>query len=124
MRSWEAVLEVVDRVEDFSSNLTATMVYHEDWAVTSFDMGQLGSSAHALATADDPVHALHRKMLVPHLSAKRVRVIEEFADGTAIRLWDENLDAGQIEWMSAMANRLPMMVSPSCLACRRTTSTS
>jgi len=108
--SWEAVLEAVDRVDDFSSNLTATMVYHEDGAITPFDMGEPGSSAHALATADDPVHALHRKILLPHLSAKRVRVIEEFAARTANRLWDENLHAGQIEWMSAMANRLPMIV--------------
>ena len=108
--SWEAVLEAVDRVDDFSSNLTATMVYREDGTITPFDMGEPGSPAHALATADDPVHALHRKILLPHLSAKRVRVIEEFAARTANRLWDENLHAGQIEWMSAMANRLPMMV--------------
>ncbi|MBV9352382.1 MAG: cytochrome P450, partial [Mycobacterium sp.] len=36
--------------------------------------------------------------------------IEEFATHTADRLWDENLHDGRIEWMSAMANRLPMMV--------------
>ncbi|GLV12283.1 hypothetical protein MyChFU_56030 [Mycobacterium intracellulare subsp. chimaera] len=63
-----------------------------------------------LATADDPVHAMHRKILLPHLSAKRVRIIEGFAAQTADRLWDENLRDGHIEWMSAMANRLPMMV--------------
>jgi cytochrome P450 family 144 len=108
--SWDAVLEAVDRVEDFSSNLTATMVYHDDGTVTPFDMGPPGGPAHALATADDPVHAIHRKILLPHLSAKRVRIIEEFAAHTADRLWDENLHDGQIEWMSAVANRLPMMV--------------
>ena len=107
---WDAVVEAVDRVEDFSSNLTATMVYHDDGTVTPFDMGPPGGPAHALATADDPVHAMHRKILLPHLSAKRVRVIEEFAADTADQLWDENLHNGQIEWMSAMANRLPMMV--------------
>ncbi len=107
---WDAVLDAVDRVGDFSSNLTATMVYHEDHTITAFDMGQPGSPVHALATADDPVHALHRKILLPHLSARRVRVIEEFAARTAHRLWDENLCDGQIEWMSAVANRLPMMV--------------
>jgi cytochrome P450 len=63
-----------------------------------------------LATADDPTHAVHRKILLPHLSAKRVRVIEEFASELAQRLWDDNLHKGQIEWMAAMANRLPMMV--------------
>jgi cytochrome P450 len=44
------------------------------------------------------------------LSAKRIRIIEEFAARTAERLWAENLQDGQIEWMSAVANRLPMMV--------------
>lgn len=107
---WDAVMEVVNRVEDFSSNLTATMVYHDDGTVTPFDMGPLGGPQNALATADDPVHDAHRKLLLPHLSARRVNVIEEFAQDTARRLWSEGLADGQIEWMSAMANRLPMMV--------------
>ena len=107
---WDAVMEAINRVEDFSSNLTATMVYHDDGTVTPFDMGPLGGPQHALATADDPVHDAHRKILVPHLSARRIRVIEEFAQDTARRLWSEGLVDGQIEWMSAMANRLPMMV--------------
>jgi cytochrome P450 family 144 len=107
---WDALLEAVERVQDFSSNLTATMVYHDDGTVTPFDMSPPGDSSHALAIADDPVHAMHRKILLPHLSAKRIRIIEEFAADTADRLWDENLHDGQIEWMSAIANRLPMMV--------------
>lgn len=106
---WDAIMEVVNHVEDFSSNLTATMVYR-DGTVTPFDMGPLGGPQHALATADDPVHDAHRKLLLPHLSAKRIRVIEEFAEASAIHLWSEALVGGQIEWMSAMANRLPMMV--------------
>ena len=107
---WDALLEAVERVQDFSSNLTATMVYHDDGTVTPFDMSPPGDPSHALAIADDPVHAMHRKILLPHLSAKRIRIIEEFAADTADRLWDENLRDGQIEWMSAIANRLPMMV--------------
>lgn len=107
---WKAVIEAVNRVDDFSSNLTATMVYHDDGTVTPFDMGPLGGPMHALATADDPLHAMHRKLLLPHLSARQVRVIEEFAEATAQRLWSEARVDGQIEWMSAMANRLPMMV--------------
>jgi cytochrome P450 len=107
---WDAVIDAVNRVEDFSSNLSATMVYHEDGTIASFPMIEAGSPNHALATADDPAHAIHRKILLPHLSAKRVRIIEEFASHVAERLWDENLHEGRIEWMSAMANRLPMMV--------------
>jgi cytochrome P450 family 144 len=107
---WDAVQEAVDRVDDFSSNLTATMVFHADGTVTPFDMGPAGGAAHALATADDPAHAMHRKILLPHLSAKRVRIIQEFAARTADGVWEQNLHNGQIEWMSAIANRLPMMV--------------
>lgn len=108
--TWDALVEAVERVDDFSSNLTATMVYHPDGTVTPFDMGPPGSPIHTLATADDPVHAQHRKLLLPHLSAKKVRTIEEFAIGTADRLWAANLRDGRIEWLGAVANRLPMMV--------------
>jgi cytochrome P450 len=107
---WDAVTDAVTRVEDFSSNLTATMVYHDDGTVTAFPMGEPGAAIHALATADDPTHARQRKILLPHLSAKRIRIIEEFAARTADRLWVENLQDGRIEWMGAVANRLPMMV--------------
>jgi len=107
---WDAVQEAVDRVQDFSSNLTATMVFGTDGTVHPFTMGAPGASSHALATADDPAHAAHRRMLLPHLSAKRVRIIEDFAAATAERLWDEHLSGGHIEWMGAVANRLPMMV--------------
>jgi cytochrome P450 len=107
---WDAIVEAVTRVEDFSSNLTATMVYREDGSVTAFGMGEPGAPHHVLATADDPVHAYHRKLLLPHLSAKRVQIIEEFARHTAQQLWTDALGDARIEWMSAMANRLPMMV--------------
>lgn len=107
---WDAVVDAVQRVEDFSSNLTATMVYHDDGTITPFPMMEAGSPHHALATADDPIHAVHRKILLPHLAAKRVRIIEQFAGEVAQRLWVEGLRDGRIEWMSAIANRLPMMV--------------
>lgn len=107
---WDAVVDAVSRVEDFSSNLTATVVFDEGGSVNPFPMIPLGDPAHALATADDPAHAVHRKILLPHLSARRVQVIEEFAAKTAHELWSESLSDGRIEWMSAIANRLPMKV--------------
>jgi cytochrome P450 family 144 len=107
---WDAVIDAVNRVEDFSSNLTATMVFHDDGTVTPLEMMEAGSPSHPLATADDPIHAVHRKILLPHLSAKRVRIIEQFAGEVAERLFSEALRDGRIEWMSAVANRLPMMV--------------
>ncbi len=107
--SWDAVSDVIARPTDFSSNLTATMTF-QDGKVGEFPMGELGSEVQALATADDPIHAVHRKMLVPQLTARRINTLESFIADTARRLLDEGLRGGTIEWMSAMANRLPMMV--------------
>lgn len=107
---WDAVNDVIGRPEDFSANLTATMTYAADGSVKAFGMDPLDGPTHVLATADDPAHAVHRKLLVRQLSARRIRAIEQFAADTAVRLWDEALRDGHIEWMDAMANRLPMMV--------------
>jgi cytochrome P450 len=108
--SWDAVNEVIGRPEDFSSNLTATMTYTPENGVGAFEMEGFGGSSHVLATADDPIHAVHRKMLVPQLAAKRIRATERFVADTAASLWHGGGAGGRIEWMSAMANRLPMMV--------------
>jgi hypothetical protein len=106
---WDAVNDVIARPGDFSSNLTASMTY-QDGAVGAFEMAGLGDAMHVLATADDPSHAVHRKTLLPQLAAKRMRTVEPFLAETVGRLWAANFRDGQIEWMSAVANRLPMMV--------------
>ena len=108
--SWEAVNEAVARCGDFSSNLTATMMYRPGGIVAAFDIGEIGGAVQALATADEPAHSLHRKSLLPQLAAKRIRAFGPFISETAAHLWTTNVDGGRIEWMSAMANRLPMMI--------------
>ena len=108
--SWNAINDVINRPQDFSSNLTATMTYTADGAVMPFEMDGLGGPTQILATADDPAHALHRKMVVPQLSAKRIRAMESFIAETFDRLWTDGVHNGRIEWMSALANRLPMMI--------------
>jgi cytochrome P450 family 144 len=108
--SWDAVVDVITRVDEFSSNLTATMVYQPDGTITPFTMAPIGDPSHALAVADDPVHAVHRKLLLPQLAAKKIRALEAFVADTADRLWIDGLRGGRIEWMGAVANRLPMIV--------------
>ncbi|ORV14810.1 cytochrome P450 [Mycobacterium celatum] len=108
--SWDAVNDVIARPDDFSSNLTATMIYQPDGTVAAFPVGELGGPTQALATADDPAHAVHRKMLTPQLAAKRIRAFEPFIAATADQLWNANWRDGRIEWMGAVANRLPMMI--------------
>lgn len=107
---WAAINEAINRPEDFSSNLTAAMRFTADGAVVPFPMGELGGPTQILATADDPPHALHRKMLVPQLAAKRIGATETFIADTFDQLWADGLREGRIEWMGMLANRLPMMV--------------
>lgn len=107
---WDAVNDAISRPEDFSSNLTATMTYSPAGKIAAFEMDQLGGPTHVLATADDPAHAVHRKLLVRHLAARRIRSLERFVSETAELLWFDGLQGGRIEWMDAIANRLPMMV--------------
>jgi cytochrome P450 len=108
--SWDAVNEAVTRCADFSSNLTATMMYQPGGAVTAFQMGELGGPTQALATADEPAHSVHRKALLPQLAAKRIRAFEPFIGDTAASVWNSHARDKRIEWMGAMANRLPMMI--------------
>ena len=108
--SWQAVNDAVTRSEDFSSNLTATMMFGPDGTITPFVIGQLGGPTQVLATADEPAHSLHRRALLPHLSAKRVRAFESFIADTMTALWDADVSRDGVEWMSAIANRLPMMI--------------
>ena len=49
-------------------------------------------------------------MLVPQVASKRIRELERFVADASARLWADNLRNGHIEWMEALANRLPMMV--------------
>ena len=107
---WASVNEAINRPEDFSANLTAAMRFTTDGTIVPFPMGELGGSTQVLATADDPAHALHRKMLVPQLAAKRIRAMETFIADTFDQLWADGLREEHIEWMGALANRLPMMV--------------
>ena len=108
--SWDAIVEVLARPADFSSNLTGTMLYQPDGTVATFLMAGLDDPTQVLATADDPAHTAHRKMLVPQLAARRIHALESFINETMDRCWHDGFRDGRIEWMSTVANRLPMTI--------------
>ncbi|MEH3155187.1 MAG: cytochrome P450 [Gordonia paraffinivorans] len=107
---WDLIAEAVARTDDFSSNLTATMVWREDGTVEEYPIAELGSPVHVLATADDPEHKAHRALVMPSLVAKRVRALEPFVDRTLERLWTEGVVDGRLDWVRGIAQRLPMAV--------------
>ncbi|WP_396921538.1 cytochrome P450 [Mycolicibacterium sp.] len=106
--TFQSVVEATARPEDFSSNLTATMTYQPGGTVNTFAMEGPGGSTHVLATADDPAHAAHRKLVLPRMAARRISELEPFIAATAQDLLNE---AGErFDWMDAVADRLPMLV--------------
>lgn len=105
---WDLIMEATTRPADFSSNLTAALVRQPDGSAGVFDLDGGGRAIHVLATGDDPTHQAHRKLVLPALVAKRIRALEPTIVTTADRLWAQGFDAGRIEWMSAMGDRLPM----------------
>ncbi len=108
--SWALIAEAVARTDDFSSNLTATMVWKEDGTVEEYPVARFGSPVHVLATADSPEHRAHRASVMPSLVAKRVRALEPFIDRTLERLWTDGVDGNRLDWMTDVAQRLPMAV--------------
>lgn len=108
--SWPAITDVVARPQDFSSNLTATMTYSTSGRVVPFPMDGVGGATHILVTADDPVHAAHRKLVISQFSAKHVAALGPLIASVFEQQWSAGLADGRIEWMDAVANRLPMMI--------------
>ncbi|MFI2477174.1 cytochrome P450 [Nocardia xishanensis] len=107
---WDLVVEATTRPADFSSHLTAALVHQPDGSASVFDMDGEGQAVHVLATADDPEHLRQRKLVLPALVAKRIRALEPTMQANVRRLWAEGVEGDRIEWMAAMADRLPMTV--------------
>ena len=62
-----------------------------------------------LGTADDPIHAVHRKMVLPTVVANGSALSSPSWPNGGEKLWSEGLGGdGSIDWVAAMSNRLPM----------------
>jgi cytochrome P450 len=108
--TWALVVEANSRADDFSSNLTARLVSGPDGQPVEFDLTSLGTAIDVLATADDPTHAAHRRLVFGHLVPGRVQQMQAELEDLAGSLWSAGATNGEIEWMSALADRLPLTV--------------
>jgi cytochrome P450 len=105
--SFDAVTEATTRTADFSSNLVALLYRKDDGTpgVQPFESG-----VQALATADPPMHSVHRGAVFPELVARRMATLrEEIQDLTTHHL-DAALRQPTFEAMAAIANAIPIRV--------------
>ena len=108
--SWDLVSEATSRVNDFSSNLTALLISGPNGQPVEFDMTSLGTAIDVLATADDPGHGTHRRLVFPHLVPARLQAMQDELELLADQLWRDGASGDGIEWMSAVADRMPLTV--------------
>jgi cytochrome P450 len=104
--TFELLAEASARVADFSSALTC-LLYRDDVGLPGrFTFGDAGGQV--LATADPPLHEIHRRAVFPELVTKRMEALDpeiyELADGLVTR----SLQVGTVEFMSAIGNVVPI----------------
>jgi cytochrome P450 len=104
--TYELLAQAAGRVEDFSSNLRC-LLYRDDAGLPCrLSFGEAGVDV--LATADPPMHALHRKTVFPELVAKRMAELEpdivDIANGCVSRA----LEDGTVEFMTEIGNVVPI----------------
>ena len=108
--SWDLVVEAVARTEDFSSNLTGIMVRGADGRPEVLEFPPDIVASAAIATADPPMHTLHRKLTQPSLSPITVARMEPAVAEAVDRLLRPLLEAGGGDAMAAVASPLPALV--------------
>jgi cytochrome P450 len=104
--TYELVAEAAARVEDFSSNMRCLLYRDEGGLPGRFVFGDEGGQA--LATADPPLHAIHRNAVFPELVAKRMEELEPDIFELATALVTEALGRGTVEFMESVGNIVPI----------------
>ena len=108
--TWDLIAEVVRRPAEFSSNLTATMICHDDGSISEFPVAGPGDAMHVLATADGARHRLHRSLVMPSLTPARIRELEPRVAEVVDTAWSEGVDGDRLDWSTAVARRVPVTV--------------
>lgn len=108
--SHAAVEEAVLRHEAFSANLEQMLVCGEDDVPRIFDLRQTGSVSKVIATADEPVHAVHRRLLLKPLREVAIAGLEPGLRAFARARVAALVQAGSGDFCAALAEPLPAWV--------------
>jgi cytochrome P450 family 144 len=108
--SFELVAEATGRSADFSSNLRCLLYRDGAGLPCRLPFGDAG--AQALATADPPVHALHRSTVFPDLVAKRMAMLEpDIAELAGECVTRALASETTVEFMTAIGNVVPITMT-------------
>ena len=106
--SFELVCDATARVDDFSSHMRALLYRDNEGLPGRLEFG--GEGTDALATADPPVHKMHRDVVFSELVAKRMATLEEpIAELADVRI-DGAIAKGTVDFMADVGNIVPITV--------------
>jgi cytochrome P450 family 144 len=109
--SWQLIREVLKNQADYSANLTGIIVTGDNGQPELFDLSQFGGSVDAIANADEPHHAVHRKLVLPQLNARKVAIMEQQVHQWAQQRVQDLVDNKQGDCIGTLANAIPVMVT-------------
>ncbi|MFP6609399.1 MAG: cytochrome P450 [Deltaproteobacteria bacterium] len=100
--------EALERQDDFSANLTGVLITGSTGEPQVFNLSDLGSTVDAIANADEPSHAVHRKLILPYVTPKVIAALEETVREWAVEFIDPLIDMGSGDFVERVANPLPI----------------
>jgi len=100
--------QALEREHDFSANLTGVLITGTEGEPQVFELSTFGSTVDAIANADEPSHAVHRKFVLPYVTPKAIASLENTFRVWAIELIDPLLADGGGDWAARVANPLPI----------------
>ncbi len=92
--TWDLIEEALARESDFSANLTGVLMRSASGDPDIFPMPEFEGGG-IIATADEPVHGVHRRILISRFSTRAVASLEE-----PVRRWSREAIGG---WLDAGA---------------------
>ena len=104
--TFELLVEASARVSDFSSAMKCLLYRDDNGLPGRFAFGDAGGQV--LATADPPLHEIHRRAVFPELVTKRMEALDPEIHGLAEELVTSGVQSGTIEFMSAIGNVVPI----------------
>lgn len=108
--SWRLIHEVLKNQQDYSANLTGILISDAGGEPVLFDLAQFGGVVDAIANADEPFHAVHRKLVMPLLTARKVAAMAGEVRDWARHGVRQLLAAGSGDCVGDLANAIPVKV--------------
>jgi cytochrome P450 family 144 len=102
------IREAVGRPADFSSNLVSVLHADGTGCPVAFGMARYRDPVFVLSTADPPLHAQHRRLLMPHFSPASVAALEPVAAGIVDEYLAPILAGGPVDFVRDFADPVPV----------------